>query len=176
MNPCILHHKVVMVLHASIISESEVSITVLVSAMFTLLHSNTNQKLFKKYLCNQSSHYENIDSVVHPSYRPKLKYPFPYSVSYVQLVHYTAVWIKNCLKSTSICNRGSHYEKYGWFLLCKESHHVQPPNQCFSLSTKLNGTQKRTLVSPWRKHCTYCCMPKGTYQAEAMSKIEKSSL
>ena len=44
-NLCISHHKVVMVLSASITSESEVS-------MFTLIHSSTNQKLFEKYLCN----------------------------------------------------------------------------------------------------------------------------
>jgi len=37
MNPRIPHHKVP---RASIISESEVSITVLLSAMFTLLHSS----------------------------------------------------------------------------------------------------------------------------------------
>ena len=30
--------------------------------MFNLLHSSTNQHLFKKYLCdNQGSHYENVD-------------------------------------------------------------------------------------------------------------------
>jgi len=54
MNPCIPHHKVP---RASIISESEVST---LSAMFTLLHSSTNQELFEKYFCNQSSHYEHM--------------------------------------------------------------------------------------------------------------------
>ena len=29
-------------------------------AMFTLLHSSTNQELFETYVCNQSSHYENM--------------------------------------------------------------------------------------------------------------------
>ena len=29
--------------------------------MFNLLHSSTNQELFKKHLCNQSSYYENTD-------------------------------------------------------------------------------------------------------------------
>ena len=29
------------------------------SAMFTPLHSSTNQELFEKYVCNQSSYYEN---------------------------------------------------------------------------------------------------------------------
>jgi len=107
MNPHIPHHKVVMIPHASIISNSEVSITVLfllcssrytvvwinnclnsmsvikvatvkqmivpcsplivwnwsihflyLSAIFNLSHSSTNQKLFKKHLCNQGSQYE----------------------------------------------------------------------------------------------------------------------
>jgi len=38
----------------------------------------------------------------------------------------------------------------------------------------MNGTQRRILVSPWRVHCTYCNIPKGTSQVEAMSNSEKS--
>jgi len=60
MNSRIPHHKVVMVPRTLIISESEVTIT----AMFTPLHSSTNQELFEKYICNQSSHYENYDGAV----------------------------------------------------------------------------------------------------------------
>ena len=70
-------------------------------------------------------------------------------------------------------NKSSHYEKYGRFLVMRKgSHHVQPPNKCFSLSSKMNGKQRRTLVSPWRMHCT-CCMPKGTSRAEATSNSER---
>ena len=29
--------------------------------MFNLLHGITNQELFEKHLCNQSSHYENME-------------------------------------------------------------------------------------------------------------------
>jgi len=47
-----------MVPYTSIISEIEVSITVILSAVFTSLHSSTNQELFEKYVCNQSSYYE----------------------------------------------------------------------------------------------------------------------
>jgi len=54
--------------------------------MFTLLHINTNQELFEKYVCNQSSHYEKHNGAARPSYRLKLKYPFPFSVSFVRLV------------------------------------------------------------------------------------------
>ena len=38
------------------------------------------------------------------------------------------------------CNQGSHYENMANFLLCKGSHHAQPPNQHFSLLAKMNGT------------------------------------
>ena len=31
----------------------------------------------------------------------------------------------------------------------------------------MNGTQRRSLVSPWKMHCTYCGIPKGTSRAEA---------
>ena len=48
-----------------------------------------------------------------------------------------------------------------------------PPNQHFSLSAKMKGTQRRTLVSPRRMHCMYCSMPKNTSQAEATSHSEK---
>jgi len=37
----------------------------------------------------------------------------------------------------------------------------------------MNGTLRRTLVSPWRMYCTYCGIPKGTSQAEATSNSEK---
>ena len=135
---------------------------------------------------------------------------------------YTALWIKNCSKSTSayhtyqkkwhhtpqlyqllsekwrihyasvlamfnplysntnrelfekhLCNQSSHYEKYGWFPFRREAYHVLPLNRHFSLSAKMNGTQRRTLVSPWRMHFMYCSIPKGTSQDEAMLNSEK---
>jgi len=48
-----------------------------------------------------------------------------------------------------------------------------PPNGHLSLSAKMNGTQRRALVSPSRMHCMYCGMPKGTSGAKAMSNSEK---
>jgi len=33
--------------------------------------------------------------------------------------------------------------------------------------------KRRELVSPWRMHCTYCGMPKGTSQVEVTSNSEK---
>jgi len=83
MNPCIPYHKVP---RASIMSESEVQVSITdgsLCAMFTPLHSSVNQELFEKYACNQSSCYEKYNGAVCPSYRLKLKYPLPFSVSHV---------------------------------------------------------------------------------------------
>jgi len=90
--------------------------------MFNSLHSNTNQELFEKCLCNQ----------------------------------------------------GSHHENYGRFLLCKGSHHVQPPNQYFLLSAKMNGTQRRTLGKSLKNvlHVLWCVWQKVP-RAEAMSNSKK---
>ena len=48
-----------------------------------------------------------------------------------------------------------------------------PPNRYLLLSAKVNGTQRRTLVSPRRMHCVYCGMPKGTYRAKVTLISEK---
>ena len=85
-NPHILHHKAVMVPHASIVSENEISITVLCLLYLSCLHSSTNQELFEKHVCNQSKHYEKYNGAVCPSYWMKLKYPLPFSVSYAWLI------------------------------------------------------------------------------------------
>ena len=87
--------NLVMVPQTSIISESEVSL----SAMFTLLHSNTNQELFEKYVCNQSSHYEDYDGAVRPSYHLELKYVSISLPCQLCSTRYTSMWINNCLKS-----------------------------------------------------------------------------
>jgi len=50
---------------------------------------------------------------------------------------------------------------------------MPPPNRHFSLSAKMNDTQRRTLVRPLRMHCVYCGMPKGISRAEAISNSEK---
>jgi len=50
----------------------------------------------------------------------------------------------------------SHYENYGWFLLRMKASMCLPQNQHdFSWRAKMNGTQRRALVSPWRMHCMY---------------------
>jgi len=101
MNPHILYHMVVMVPRASIRSESEVSITVLClqcSPHYTAVRIKNHSKSMP---VNKGSRYEKYNGVMCPSYRLKLKYPFPFPVSYVQLVtQYES--INNCLKSTPV--------------------------------------------------------------------------
>jgi len=73
-----------------------------------------NQELFEKHVCNQSSHYEKYDGAMHPSYHLKLKYPLPFSVSYMfDSLHSST---NQELSEKHLCNQGSHYEKYGRFL------------------------------------------------------------
>ena len=56
---------------------------------------------------------------------------------------YTVVRIKNCSKSTSEIKVATMM-----IFVMKGSQHALPPNQHLSLSAKMNGTQRRTLVSP----------------------------
>ena len=107
---------------------------------------------------------KNTDGAVLPIDLLKLKYLLPFFVSYVQLVTPQYEY-----KELHVCNQGSNYlyEKYIQFLLRKGSHHMQPPNQ-LSLSAKMDGTQWRILVNPWR-------MLKGTSWAKVTLNSEKSS-
>ena len=190
-----LRQKVVMVSHALIIpvifwlkwSIQYVSL----SAMFKLLHSKTNQELYEKHLCNESSHYEKVPctpccahqlssekwgihytslstmfNLLHGNMNQELpknhlcKYYAKYRRCHVP--HYCtegkASIVNYCysaiLVKKHLCNQGSHNEKYGQFLFCKGSHHIQPPNRHLLLSAKMNGTQRRTMVSPWRMYCS----------------------
>ena len=60
--------------------------------------------------------------------------------------HYTAVRIKNFPKSTSAI-RVATMKNTNDFRF-EGGHHVLLPNRHFSLSVKMNDTQRRTLVSP----------------------------
>ena len=88
------------------------------------------------------------NGAVHPSY---INYCLKSEVSIIlhcQLcsTHYTAVQIKNCLKSTSAIKVATMKNTDDFHY--KTSHHVLPPNRQLLLSAKMNGTQRRTLVSP----------------------------
>ena len=70
--------------------------------MFNMLHSISNQELFEKHLCNACMPKER-NGAARPSY---INYRLKSEVSitlHCRLcsTHYTAVQIKNCLKSTS---------------------------------------------------------------------------
>jgi len=72
-----------------------------------------------------------------------------------------------------LCNKSSHYEKYGRFLVMqKEAIACNHQINTFHCQQRWME-QRRTLVSPWRMHCMYCGMPKGTSRAEATSNSEK---
>ena len=58
---------------------------------------------------------------------------------------YTALRIKK----KHLCNQSSHYEKYRQFLLFEgKPSRTTTKSTHFALSAKMNGTQRRTLVSP----------------------------
>jgi len=72
----------------------------------------------------------------------------------------TAIWIKNFSKSTSAIKVSSFkIQIITDPAKQKNASHVTPPNQHFLLSAKMNGTQRRMLVSSWRMHCKYCSKP-----------------
>jgi len=73
----------------------------------------------------------------------------------------------------NFCNQNSYYENYGEFLLQMEANMCLPQNWHFLWWAKMNGTQRRALVSQWRMHCMYSSMAKGTSWAEVMSNSKE---
>jgi len=125
MNPCILYHKVVMVPQASIIPESEVSITVL------CLPCSLHYTVVRIKNCSKCTPLIKVATMkIRWCCVPQLSSETEVSISLLcQLFStcYTAVRIKNCLKSTSVIKVATMKNTDG-FLLHKGSHHVQPPN------------------------------------------------
>ena len=140
------------------------------SAMFTLLHNNANKEPFEKYVCNQSSHHEKIRMMpCTPVIVWNWSIHCPSLSAMFNLLHSS---MNQKLIEKHLCNQGSYYERCGQFPLCEGSHHVQPPNQCCSLSAKMNGTPFKG--GHWWIHCTYCGMPKSISQAEVMLISKKN--
>jgi len=83
--------------------------------------------------------------------------------------HYAAVRINNCLKTTFVIKVATM--KIMDDLM--EAITCLPLNWHFSWWTKMNGTQRRDVLSPWRTHCIYRGMEKGTSLAKATSNSEK---
>jgi len=70
-------------------------------------------------------------------------------------------------------NQSNYYENHKWLLLWMEAI---PQNQHFLLWAKMNGAQRRALVSPWRMHYMYSSMAKGTSWVEEILNSENIKL
>jgi len=77
---------------------------ILSTATFIPLHSSVNQKLFKKCICNESSHYEKYGWCRVPQLSSETEISVAFSVRYAQLVTQQYKIEKH------LCNQGSHYE------------------------------------------------------------------
>jgi len=83
---------------------------------------------------------------------------------------YAAIRINNCLKTTFVIKVAAM--KITDDLM--EAIMCLPLNWHFSWWTKMNGTQRRAVLSPRRTHCIYSGMAKGTFRAEVTSHNKKS--
>jgi len=83
--------------------------------------------------------------------------------------HYAAVRINNCLKRTFVIKVATM--KITDELM--EAITCLPLNWQFSWWTKMNGTQRRAVLSPQRTHCMYSSMAKGTSRGEVTSNSKK---
>ena len=116
------------------------------------------------------SHYEKQDGATCLSSETEI-----FIVLLCQLcsIHYRTVQIKNCLKSTSVIKVATMKIRMISITQRKPSRAI---TQWMLLqSAKMNRTQRRTLVSPWRMHCTYCDMPKGTSRSEVTSNSKNQA-
>ena len=122
--------------------------------MFNPLDNSTNQELFEKHPCIP----KKSIGTVHASY---INYHLSYLKSEVSITlrcwlcstHYTVVRINNCYKNTSAIEVATM--KIRMIFVTKGSHHMLPPNRHFSLSAKMNGTQRRPLVRKSMKNSLY---------------------
>ena len=123
--------------------KSEVSITLhcqLCSTCFTAFGSRTVRNVPL-----QSTHAERRNGVAHPSYHLKSEVSIMLRC-WLCSTRYTAVRIKNCLKSTSTIKIATMKNTNNFRYEGKPS--CDTPKSTLLLSAKMNGTQKRTLVSP----------------------------
>ena len=169
MNPCIPHLKWCRVPQLS--SESEISIT------FRFQLCSTRYAAFRIKNCSKSTSaihaYRKKEMVPHAPY---INYRLKSEVSIMlccQLcsTRYTAVRIKNCLKSTSAITIATMTNTDDFHYRGKPSHAIAK-SILFAVSKDEWDTKEDTGKS-MRMHCTYCGMPKGTCWAEVMSKSEK---
>jgi len=164
-------HNVVTVPCASIISESEVSITIL-----CLLCSPRYTAVWIKN-CSKNTPITKVTTMKNTMVPCNPVIIWNWSIHCPSL---SAVF--NLLYSSTsqelfenhLCNQGIHYEKYQRFLLCKEAIMCNHQINAFHCQQRwMEHKGARTLVSPWRMHRTYCSMLKGISWAEAMLYSEK---
>ena len=143
-----MHTTYEIVLNAPAISSKKYYVSL--SAMLNLLHSSANQELLEnneKHLCNSRILKERVGAV-HPSYINyclKVEYPLHFVVGYFQPV--TQQYESKTVRKAPLQSK-QPLLKIWMISIMKGSHHVLLPNQHFSLSTMMNGMQRRTLVSP----------------------------
>ena len=110
------------------------------SAMFNPIHSISTQELFEKHLYNPRIPKEKNSATRNNCLNSEVSITLCCQLCSTR---YTVVRIKNCLKSTSAIKIATMK-----ISVTEGSHHVIPPNRDLLLSAKMNGTQRRTLVSP----------------------------
>jgi len=71
------------------------------------------------------------------------------------------------------CDKSSHYEKYRQFLINQRKPSRATTKLTLSTVSKDECNTKEDTRKSLKMHCTYCSMPKGTFQAEATSNSEK---
>ena len=111
------------------------------------LQSSTNQELFKNTSVIKVATMKNMDGSSCP-HLCQLLSESEVSIMLLFLLCSTyciSVKIKNCSKSTSVIKIAS--------MKIWNNFHYERKLSPFLLSAKTNGTQRRTLVSPWRIHC-----------------------
>ena len=145
-NPCIPHLKWRRAPQLS--SEKRSICYASLSAILNPLCSIFESRTVQKAPLHTKTHSKRNDAA-RPSY---INYRMKSEVSitlrcWLCSTRYTTVRIKNCLTSTSAIKIAA-MKNTDDFRYMKGSHHVLSPNRHFSLSAKMNGTQRRTLVSP----------------------------
>ena len=120
MNPLIPRHKVVMSHTPQLYLRVKYWLRFFVYHVFTPLHSSTNQELFEKYVCNQNSYYEKYDTVdgaacpMHLLSEAEISIQCPSLSAMFDSLHSST---NQELPEKHLCNKSSHDEKYGLFLI-----------------------------------------------------------
>jgi len=114
------------------------------SAMFNPLYSKTNQELYKSTSVNKYSHYEKCEWCVPINYHLKSEV----SIKLHGKLPLHSSTIRCYSKSTSVIKLATMKNTDDFHYAKEAIMWPVPPNRHLLLSAKMNGTQRRTLVSP----------------------------